>query len=142
MENLTLDASTRSVVDRMEHVHMAVADIDRSLAFYQALLGFETRYDQTAPDGSRCVHIGTDRFYIALSERPGLKPSRPASFATIFHVGFSSGLSLDQFRARLGEAGLEHLAVSERKEGWAVYLTDPDGHEVEVVGYGANYAYW
>jgi len=141
MENLTLDAGTRTVVDRMEHIHLSVADIERSLVFYKGVLGFEKRYEEAGADGGRCAHVGTDQFYIALSERPGLAPSTDSDCATIYHVGFTSALPLETFQARLAAAGYEGLDVWERKEGWAIYIYDPDGHELEVIGYKGSYSY-
>ena len=61
---LTLDRSSRMVVSRMEHVHVAVADLERSIDWYQRAFGFSVRWT----DGTT-AHVGTDRFYVITRSR-------------------------------------------------------------------------
>lgn len=142
MENLKLGSETRAVVDRIEHVHIAVGDLERSINFYHRIFGFKVRYDDIGPYG-RCVHIGTDRFYIAMTEKPGLGKSLSNSKSTtavIYHFGFTTD-DINNFKARLRDANVKIIEDSLRKEGGAVYILDPDGHEIEVVSYQNDYIY-
>ena len=143
MENLTLDGGTRAVVSRMEHIHLGVADATRSIDFYRRAFGFEVRYEEGAP-GERCVHVGTDRFYVAMSEDPALTPAQDGGgSAKIYHLGLVTA-DLDALRERLRREGLcadDIAEVYERPEGRSIYVYDPDGHEVEVVEYRAGYIY-
>ena len=123
------------IVDRMEHVHLSVRDVDRSIAFYQRAFGFEVRHDGTGPYG-RTVHVGTDRFYLALTE--GGDPD--AGTGNFSHVGFVTP-DLAAFRLRLEREGIPISESAARKEGDAVYILDPDGVEIEVVGYRPEYRY-
>jgi hypothetical protein len=85
--------------------------------------------------------VGTDRFYIALSEEPGLAPSGERDGATICHLGFTT-TDLDGVRRHLAEDGVSGGDdVHDRKEGRAIYVFDPDGHEIEVVEYRRGYVY-
>ena len=93
MDNLDIGVDSRSVVDRMEHVHVSARDVDKTAAFYKAAFGFEVRHDGTGPYG-RTVHVGTDRFYIAISE--GGDPERGSG--NFSHVGFVTP-DLGAFRA-------------------------------------------
>ncbi|MBI3272394.1 MAG: VOC family protein [Planctomycetes bacterium] len=139
MDNLTLDDRTRAVVDRMEHCHLGVADADRSIDFYRRAFGFEVRHDAVGPYG-RCVHVGSDRFYLALSEDPGLERSRRSDSASFYHLGLTTP-DLAAFKARLVREGLQVVDEARRPEGDALYLNDPDGHQIEVVSYKAGYVY-
>ena len=85
MNDLTLGAATRAVVGRLEHVHVGVRDLDRSVAFYRRILGFELRWEGVGPSG-RCAHVGSDRFYIAMTENAGLAPAAPAGEIGRAHV--------------------------------------------------------
>lgn len=136
MENLTLGPATRSIVDRMEHVHLGVSDVDRSVDFYRRVFGFEVRYDGQGACG-RTVHVGTDRFYVALTGH-----GEPAvAGGTFYHFGFTVSCGRDEFRRRLEATGVAIGDEARRKEGWAIYVVDPDGHEIEVVGYESGYVY-
>jgi len=135
MENLSIGVESRAVVDRMEHAHLSVSDVDRSVAFYRRAFDFEVRHDGTGPYG-RTVHVGTDRFYVALSEG-----GDPGAGTGIFsHIGFVTP-DLAAFRARLEREGIPVAESASRKEGDAVYVIDPDGLEIEIVGYRPEYRY-
>ncbi len=135
--NLTLDRSSRSVVTRMEHVHLAVADLDRSIDWYETVFGFSMRWT----DG-HTAHVGTDRFYVAMTAHAGLPPSPPngAGTARIAHFAFTTP-DLDAFAERLTTAGITSVGEASRVEGDAIYLDDPDGNNIEVVGYTDGYIY-
>lgn len=135
MENLNLGAETRAAVDRMEHAHLSAADVDRTVAFYRRAFGFEVRHDGTGPYG-RTVHVGTDRFYLALTE--GGDPA--AGTGNFSHLGFVTP-DLAAFNARLEREGIPISESASRKEGDAVYVIDPDGVEIEIVGYRPDYRY-
>ncbi|MBI2923260.1 MAG: VOC family protein, partial [Planctomycetes bacterium] len=63
-----------------------------------------------------------------------------SSTARIYHFGFTIA-DMPSFVRRLEAAGIPIQERADRKEGPAVYLSDPDGHEIEVVAYKAEYAY-
>lgn len=135
MDNLELGSGSKAVVERMEHVHVCARDVDRTAAFYKAAFGFEVRHDGTGPYG-RTVHVGTDRFYIAISE--GGDPDRGQG--NFSHVGFVTP-DLAAFRSRIEREGIPIAETASRKEGDALYVIDPDGMEIEVVGYRPDYEY-
>ena len=49
-----------------EHVNLTVEDVDRSVAFYQGLLGFAVRWKGEIKTGLMGAHVGDEKFYIAL----------------------------------------------------------------------------
>ena len=133
---LTLDRSSRTVVTRMEHVHLAVADLERSIDWYQRVFGFSVRWTD-----DRTAHVGTDRFYVAMTAHPGLPPSDDRTgTARIAHFAFTAR-DLGEFSARLAELGVEPVGDATRDEGDAIYVNDPDGNSIEVVGYVEGYVY-
>ena len=136
-QNLTLDRSSRTVVSRMEHVHLTVADLERSSDWYETALGLAVRWT----DG-RTAHVGTDRFYVAMTAHRDLPPSKgdDTGTARIAHFAFTAP-DLDAFADRLAAAGIEAWDEASRVEGDAIYLHDPDGNAIEVVGYNDGYVY-
>jgi lactoylglutathione lyase len=135
MDNLVVGAGSRAVAERMEHVHLCARDIDKTVDFYRRAFGFEVRHDGTGPYG-RTVHVGTDRFYIALSE--GGDPGRGTG--NFSHVGFVTP-DLEAFRTRMEREGIPIAESAARKEGDSLYVIDPDGVEIEVIAYKTEYRY-
>ncbi len=131
-----ITASSRHVATRLEHIHLTVRDADRSIDFYRRVFGFEVRYDGIGPYG-RSVHVGTDQFYLALTEveRPVGGPR-----SRFLHLGLTTD-DLEALRDRLDREDVEVTEEANRPEGRAVYFEDPDGFEIEVVEYVSGYAY-
>lgn len=136
-QNLTLDRTSRAVVSRMEHVHLAVADLDRSIDWYERAFGFDVRWT----DG-RTAHVGTDRFYVAMTAHRDLPPSQGDATGTarIAHFAFTTS-DLEAFATRLDDAGIDAWGEASRVEGDAIYVHDPDGNAIEIVGYNDGYVY-
>ncbi|MHC4829663.1 MAG: VOC family protein [Planctomycetota bacterium] len=140
MENLTLGAETRTIVERLEHAHLSTANLERALDFYRRAFGLKVRFREVGPHGP-CAHVGTDRFYLALTEKPGLKPAAACEgHATIYHLGLVTS-DAAALKDRLDREGFDVTWDVSRPEGRALYVNDPDGHEIEVVEYVAGYAY-
>jgi catechol 2,3-dioxygenase len=117
---------------RLGRVRLQVADLARSLPFYEAVLGMRT----VARDGTRATlaaHGAGDTPLVELHERPGARavPRRGRLGLYHFAILLPDRAALGRFvehLARLGAyAGMSDHAVSE-----AVYLTDPDGLGIEV----------
>jgi catechol 2,3-dioxygenase len=115
------------------HIHLKVADLDRSLAFYQGVLGFEAmlRFGNSAAflsAGGYHHHIGLNTW-----ESTGGKAPAPGSTG-LYHLAI-----LYPTRAELGDALRRLVAAKIPLEGAsdhgvseALYLRDPDGNGVEL----------
>ncbi len=112
-------------------VRLQVADLERSVDFYQRVLGFRpTRHDGGA---ATLVANGDDRSLIELQERTGAAPVPRRGRLGLYHVAI-----LLPTRADLGRL-LRHLAAvgelagaSDHHVSEALYLQDPDGLGLEV----------
>ena len=115
---------------RLGAVHLQVADLARSLAFYEQVLGLRVlaRDDGHA---SLAAH-GDDRVLVALRERAGARPASGGRLGLYhFAILLPDRPSLGRFVRHFAEIGVragagDHL-VSE-----AFYLQDPDGLGIEV----------
>jgi catechol 2,3-dioxygenase len=115
------------------HVHLKVADIDRALAFYVGVLGFEltTRMgDQAAfiSAGGYHHHIGLNTW-----ESKGSTP--PARGTTgLYHLAirYPTRAALADAYRRLVEAGIPLEGASDHGVSEALYLRDPDDNGVEL----------
>jgi len=115
------------------HVHLKVADLDRALAFWRDVLGFEetTRYgDQAAflSAGGYHHHIGLNTW----ESRGGSPPARGTT--GLFHaaIRYPDRASLADALRRLVEAGVPIDGASDHGVSEAIYLRDPDGNGVEL----------
>jgi catechol 2,3-dioxygenase len=118
---------------RIGHVHLKVANIERSLAFYCGILGFEetVRYgDQAAfiSAGGYHHHIGLNTW-----ESLGGSPPPPGTTGLYHHAILypSRGALADAYR-RLLDAGWPLSGASDHGVSEALYLDDPDGIGVEL----------
>jgi catechol 2,3-dioxygenase len=124
-----------SVIDpgvRIGHVHLKVADLERSLAFYRDVLGFEVT---TTRPGAAFLSAGGYHHHIALNtwESAGGQPPAPGTTG-LYHVAIlypSRRLLADALR-RLIEAGIPLDGASDHGVSEALYLSDPDGNGVEL----------
>ena len=114
---------------RLGAVHLQVADLGRSLDYYQGVLGMRV----LGRDADRAA-LGphdADRMLVRLSERSGARPARGEFGLYHFAILLPDRAALGRFVAHLLHLGVrpgmaDHL-VSE-----ALYLTDPDGLGIEV----------
>jgi len=118
---------------RIGHVHLKVADLDRSLAFYCDILGFEltTRLGPQAAfvsAGGYHHHIGLNTW-----ETLGAAPS-PRASTGLFHFAilYPDRVGLADAVDRLGRADWPLTGASDHGASEAVYTNDPDGIGVEL----------
>jgi catechol 2,3-dioxygenase len=118
---------------RIGHVHLKVADLERSLAFYCGFLGFELtqRYGSEAAfvsAGGYHHHIGLNTW----ESRNG--PPPPRGTTGLFHVAilYPSRAALADALRRLTEAGIPLEGASDHGVSEAIYLRDPDGNGLEL----------
>ena len=118
---------------RIGHVHLKVADIQRSLDFYCDLLGFElmTMYGTDAAfisAGGYHHHIGLNTWY----SKNG--PPAPEHSAGLFHTAILYPTKKDLAIAfqRLQEADYPLTGASDHGVSEALYLNDPDENGVEL----------
>ncbi len=109
-------------------VELTVSALDRSVTFYQQVLGLTL----LSRDGTEAILGLPGQPLVALQEHPGALPVQPRS-PGLYHLALLLPTRADlsrwvQHAARLGlRLGQADHLVSE-----AFYLSDPDGHGIEV----------
>lgn len=118
---------------RIGHVHLKVSDLERSLAFYHELLGFDLvmRYGKQAAfvsAGGYHHHIGLNTW-----QSEGAPPA-PAYSVGLYHtaVVYPSRKDLAVIFKRLIDAKYPLTGLSDHGVSEAIYLDDPDGNGVEL----------
>jgi catechol 2,3-dioxygenase len=118
---------------RIGHVHLKVADLERSLAFYCGVLGFEltTRYG----DQAAFISAGGYHHHIGLNTWESLGGSPPPRGSTgLYHhaILYPDRRTLGDAVKRLVAAGWPLSGASDHGVSEAIYLDDPDGIGVEL----------
>lgn len=128
MESYKIPAQTR-----IGHIHLKVSDLNRSLAFYSDLLGFEltTMYgDQAAfiSAGGYHHHIGLNTWHSKDA------PHAPKNSVGLYHTAivYPTRKDLAEIFERLRKANYPLTGASDHGVSEAIYLNDPDGNGVEL----------
>ena len=115
------------------HVHLKVSDIERSLAFYRDLLGFEI----TQRYGGQAVFLSAGGYHhhIALNtwQSKDAAPA-PVRSAGLYHLAILYPTQRDLAVAlkRLLDANYPLTGASDHGVSLAIYLNDPDSNGVEL----------
>jgi catechol 2,3-dioxygenase len=118
---------------RIGHVHLRVANLDRALAFYCGVLGFEIT--QRMGRDAAFISAGGYHHHIALNtwESRGGSPPPPGSTG-LFHLAvlYPTRAELADALRRLEKAGIRLDGASDHGVSEALYLRDPDENGVEL----------
>lgn len=117
------------------HLKFAVADLQRSLSFYERVFGARriAAYDHHRPDGTLFAHI---------LEVPGLgtllelrldpeAADRAAGFDPVT-IAVDDRAALDRWIAVLDEAAIPHSPVLVAIQAWLLVVDDPDGRRLRL----------
>lgn len=134
------------------HVGHHVADLDRSLRFYEGVFGFVELHRLEIPDavasrllrvpepvGLTAVYLGLDGSVLELLhlDRPGNEPARDRSFSEpgLTHLSFT----VDDVAATCDEVVRHGGEVLDDTDmgGFAILVRDPDGQVLELLPPGA-----
>jgi catechol 2,3-dioxygenase len=118
---------------RIGHVHLTVSNLERALAFYRDVLGFEV----TATSGRDAVFLSAGGYHhhIGLNTWAGRGAPRPANGTTgLYHFAilYPDRAALAAAVRRVFEHGVALEGASDHGVSEAVYLRDPDGNGVEL----------
>jgi catechol 2,3-dioxygenase len=118
---------------RIGHVHLKVADLDRAIAFYSGVLGFELQQKY----GEEAAFLSADGYHhhIGLNvwdSRGGTPP--PPGHTGLYHAAilYPRRRDLADALRRLIAANVPLDGASDHGVSEALYLRDPDGNGLEL----------
>ena len=110
------------------YVHLTVSDLERSLKFYQEVLGFRIH---GRSNGTARLGAGRDEI-LRLTELPGARPAQRTTGLYHFAVLTPSRRDLARSLRRLAESRWPLQGFSDHLVSEAIYLGDPDGNGIEI----------
>lgn len=118
---------------KIGHVHLKVADLDRAIAFYRDVLGFEVQ--QKFGNSAAFLSAGGYHHHIGLNtwESGGGTPPAPGTTG-LYHLAilYPTRAELGDALQRLINAGIQLEGAADHGVSEALYLRDPDGNGVEL----------
>jgi catechol 2,3-dioxygenase len=118
---------------RIGHIHLTVSNLDRALAFYRDVLGFEvtTTYGHDAA----FLSAGGYHHHIGLNTWAGRGAPAPVPGTTgLYHFAilFPDRKALARTLRRVLDAGVPLEGAADHGVSEAIYLRDPDGNGIEL----------
>jgi len=110
------------VLHGLNHITLAIRDLDQSVGFYNGLLGFNVaaRWDGGA-------YLTLNDLWLCLAVDGNTASSNDYS-----HIAFSiESQYIERFKTLLDEHGVQ-IWKRNTSEGDSVYFLDPDGHRLEA----------
>jgi catechol 2,3-dioxygenase-like lactoylglutathione lyase family enzyme len=122
-------------VQGIDHVALAVRDLERSIRWYGDVLGLERRFADVWGDVPAFIGAGTTAIALFPVRDGEAQPPPGRNAIAMLHLAF-----------RVDRAGFEHAKeeLSRRGIAWelsdhqvshSIYFNDPDGHQLEITTY-------
>lgn len=113
---------------RMGAVHLTVADLDRSLAYYEQAIGLRVHERE---NGTARLGTGGEDLLV-LTEQPGAAPAD--GYAGLFHFALlvPERAALAEWLAHAARDRVPLSGLSDHYVSEAIYLRDPDHHGIEI----------
>lgn len=118
---------------RIGHVHLKVADLDRAIAFYSGVLGFELQ--QKFGTQAAFLSAGGYHHHLGLNTWDSLGGTpAPKGHTGLYHTAilYPDRAQLADAVARVKAAGIPIEGAADHGVSEAVYISDPDGNGVEL----------
>src|SRR5438093_2395547 len=114
------------------HVHLKVSDIDRALAFYEGVLGFDVM--ARMGDEAAFISAGGYHHHIGLNTWESAGGSPPPGTTGLYHFAilYPTRAELAGALRRLLGANLPLDGASDHGVSEALYLRDPDQNGIEL----------
>ncbi|HEX2023995.1 MAG TPA: VOC family protein [Acidimicrobiales bacterium] len=124
-------------VKELGHLVLYVRDLERSRRFYRDVLGWD-EITEDVPLNLPAAAFTSGRTHhelLLIEVGPGAQPLPSGRRVGMYHFGLKIGESDDDLReavARLQEAGVPISGASDHTVTHSLYITDPDGNEIEL----------
>jgi catechol 2,3-dioxygenase len=113
---------------RMGAVHLTVADLDRSVAYYERAIGLRVNERE---NGTAQLGVGGEDLLV-LTEQPGAQSAEGYSGLFHFALLLPERADLGRWLKHAARDHVELTGLSDHRVSEALYLRDPDYHGIEI----------
>ena len=119
-------------IERIDHLNITVVDLDRSLDWYQRVLGMRT---ERMGEGRAALLFGQQKIHLDLAGATAMSGEKrmPA------HICFITETPISEVAAHLEECGVPVRMQGPRAGAigtiQSLYIDDPDQHSIEISTY-------
>jgi catechol-2,3-dioxygenase len=135
---MTTNETAIGTVQELGHIVLYVRDINRSVAFYRDVLGWQQIGDPSTLGRMPIAMFSGGRTHhelLLIEVGPDAAPIPAGRRIGMYHFGLKVGDSDDELRAaleRLREADVPVVGATDHGVTHSLYITDPDGNEIEL----------
>jgi catechol 2,3-dioxygenase-like lactoylglutathione lyase family enzyme len=125
-----------TLIKGIDHVAIVVGNMDRSIEFYNGVLGLKIHHDGRKEGGSRKSFLGSSReILVALTEDENRGKAGVQFVEGVAHIAFRVE-DVEKASKLLKEKGVEFIEEKIDKDGKrkSYHFLDPDGLELEIYG--------
>ena len=117
------------------HIVFYVSDLETSVSFYEEILGWQRIKSNSLPFKAAALTSGRTHHELLLIE-VGSAPKPPTGQRLgLYHIGIKVGDSLEELtdvKRELTDLGISISGISDHTISQSIYISDPDGNEVEL----------
>ena len=130
--NLCLQMFT---LEGLDHVALAVRDVERSMNWYIEVLGFERRFEEMWKDVPVFIGLGQTALALFPAKAAGAKSSPDRAATRILHLALRA--DRQNFLAARRDLTSRGIAFQfeDHEISHSIYFHDPDGHQLEITTY-------
>jgi catechol 2,3-dioxygenase-like lactoylglutathione lyase family enzyme len=120
-------------IAQIDHVAIAVADVERSIDWYRDVLGLERRH---AEWGTEPAMVCAGETCVALfALEGGFEPPPGRGSVAMRHLAFRVDRNgFERAQEELAERGIQ-FDFMDHETAHSIYFADPDGHRLEITTY-------
>ena len=126
-------------IERIDHLNLTVADIDRSVEFYQRVLGMKT---ESMGEGRAALYFGQQKIHLDAArglDATGSAMAMSGEKRMPAHICFVTEAPMGEVTAHLEQCGVPVRMQGPRAGAigtiQSVYIDDPDQNSIEIASY-------
>jgi len=123
-------------IERIDHLNITVADIDRSIAWYERVLGMKT---ERMGEGRAALLFGNQKIHLDLAGTPMGTGAMSGEKRLPAHICFITEMPFADIAAEMERHGVPIRMQGPRAGATgtiqSVYVDDPDNHSIEIACY-------